>query len=139
MGYRSEWQLLVAGTEEQVKEFESWMHDKQEESAEGPLARRTDIWDFIRSCRNEVEKFTSLTGDPMVGLSWSNDFTKCYPPWDNIIDQVFEWIEENDMDAAYGRMGENHEDVDIRDCNKQLYVSTIKYFEKPFENFQRLL
>ncbi len=71
----------------------------------------------------------------MVGLSWSNDFTKCYPPWDNIIDQVFEWIEENDMDAAYGRMGENHEDVDIRDCNKQLYVSTIKYFEKPFENF----
>ena len=135
MGYRSEWQLLVAGTEKQVKEFESWMHDKQEDSAEGPLARRTDMWDFICSCKNEIENFTSHTGDPMVGLSWSSDGTKCYPPWDNIIDQVFEWIKENNMDAAYGRMGENHEDIDIRDCNKQLYVSAIKYFEKPFENF----
>jgi hypothetical protein len=153
MGYRSEWQLLVVGTEKQVREFEDWMHEKQEEAAEGSSARLTDTWDTIRSSRNdETEHFSTLqfperdsggaldldhpvVVDAQVGISFSYDFTKCYPPWDDVIEQIFERIEECNMDAAYGRLGEDPQDVELRDCGKRVYVSMTRSLTKPFDNY----
>lgn len=145
MGYRSEWQLLIVGTEKEVREFEVWMHEMCEKAAEGSSARLTDTWDTIRCSRNdETEHFPTLqfperdSGgefDAQVGISFSYDHTKCYPPWDDVIEQIFERIEECNMDAAYGRLGEEPEDVELRDCGKRLYVCMEKNLTKPFSNY----
>ena len=145
MGYRSEWQLLIVGTEKEVKEFEDWMHEMQEKAAEGSSARLTDTWDAIRSSLNDrIEHFPTLqfpecdSGgevDAQIGISFSYDHTKCYPPWDDVIEQIFERIEECDMDAAYGRLGEDPQDVELRDCGKRSYVSIVRNLAKPFDNY----
>ena len=39
------------------------------------------------------------------------------------------------MDAAYGRLGEEPGDVELRDCDKRSYVSIVRNLAKPFDNY----
>jgi len=134
MGYRSEYQLLVMGPKDDVKAFLAWMvaqrHATPDSVENGDFYSKKETWAGIMGdeCHNDEED-----GDGgQQRVAFSHDHTKCYPPWDSVIDEIEAYCNKFDLDFAYGRLGERVDDIELR-CNEGgLYVSYSMSLTEPF-------
>jgi len=135
VGYRSEWQLLIAGPEDKVNEFTKWMEEKKGVTTkQSPYSfSEESVWAAILDVQHkEKEQLDKNT----IGIAFGYDSTKCYQPWDRVIDCIFEKAEEEEsIEVAYGRLGEDPGDNDFRDTQGRLYVSFVQSLTPPFDNY----
>jgi len=105
MGYRSEWKLAIAAaTKQKLNEMLKWMLDY---STNGNIDEESrDIMEFILG-------YEVARSDECVEFEESS--TKCYSPWDSVLQDIFEKCEEDpELDVAYARLGEEQDDNEIR-------------------------
>ena len=105
MGYRSDWKLAInAATNEKLIKTIQWMEDYSKDTSINEDCR--EIMEFILSCEE-------ARGDTYV--EFYETYTKCYNPWDSVIQDIFDHAEEDEeLDAAYARFGEESDDNDVR-------------------------
>jgi len=137
MGYRSQWQLLVTGTDENLSKFKKSVSVKTGEAhlhREGFFTPR-QVWEGIfgdaDSPRGEEIIMTSRSSTGNKCLVYEGTETKCYPPWEDVINQVFELGEQLGLEVAYGRVGEEMGDVELRQSGNRLYVNVSTTINEP--------
>lgn len=107
MGYRSDWTIVIEGEPDKLLELLAWMKqqiqmfDPQKNIYAGP-----DLMKEIYETK-EIDL-------PCGTLSFSGNGWKCYAPWDSIKDDILQKCrDELGLDAAYVRIGEAYEDIDV--------------------------
>ena len=134
MGYRSEWQLLVKGKKEAVERFVAHLKAESEKpenkdstgKAWGNFTRAS-TFETILECEEGREDL----GDGEVGLHFGHTATKCYPPWEEVIQELVELAEDKlGLEIAYGELGEDMEDSTFI-SNGDLFVSYTRILDGP--------
>ena len=128
MWYRSPVQMLVAGKRGEVFELLHWMgvqkinagDDKYLENHWGNLIRMQDI---VQEDSEEIQ------------IAFCADWFKAYYPWDKVVEGVEKYCTEKELGFAYGRLGEEISDVDLRDNGLGLYTYYSRKFDEPFSNY----
>jgi len=129
----------VVGEEAKIVKFQAWLGEKAEAascSRNGFYTER-QVWEGIADCIDDAGIVTLRPRGPgeipVCGLAFGAMQTKCYPPWDKIINEIFDFTEELDLDTAYGRVGEEVGDIEQRDSGARVYTMVTERLEAPFE------
>lgn len=106
MGYRSEWQIIATGTEEQVKKLIGWMESYPDDGVKEPYSSKKGwIHDILQTARFAKDN---------SAVQFSEDSTKCYGNWEEVVRELLEHgRDELGLDMAYGRLGEDMEDFEF--------------------------
>jgi len=118
MGYNSQWKLAVQGPQKKLEKLIVWMSERASK-ADGD-ANRCDsekgVWVTI------LAKSTATATDTEKMMVWGDPDTKCYPPWDRVIQDILSYArDELKIDAAYARLGESINDTEF-DNGDSLYI-----------------
>jgi len=117
MGYRSEWKLaILASSNQKLLAIIKWMEDYKNNQTKTQDTR--NIMECILDSELNREDTTIEFGD----IS-----TKCYDPWDYVIDEILMHINaDKDLDMAYSRIGEDDADSDNKYGDKGLVMLGIQ-------------
>lgn len=114
MGYRSQWKLAVQGPSDAVKVFQEWLkeqHAAASDKYDGVYTPKSTWESIIESLESETTLDGGMT---LTRLVFGHDYTKCYDPWERIISEILCHVREQEgMDAAYARIGEEPDDVEL--------------------------
>ena len=131
MGYRSDWKIAVEATPEKLNGFKDWLQDqatnKDREQESYYAWSVAETYEMIIKC----EKTTVKTEDG-VGVLFEHEWTKCYDPWDMVVEEIEQYCTDNDIAFGYGRLGEDPGDVSLEDNNKGLYIRWSRSLTSPF-------
>ena len=119
MGYRSTWRLAInASSKSELDNFIKWMNQYANDLSRTEDERNT--MSFILGCQQNGF-------DPDPYTEFNDDWTKCYDPWDSVIDDIIDKVDSADrdiLDCAYARFGEDCDDSEIRNGdNTYIYMS----------------
>jgi hypothetical protein len=109
MGYRSSWALVVYSedNEQVLADFEVWLELKAAEEKQHETERMW-VFGYIKD-----EKINDLSHPEKKGfLTYNNDYTKCYDPWDDGINAIGKYCEEHGLEWDYVRVGEDLTDIE---------------------------
>ena len=125
----SEWQLLVRGNRLQVKELLDWMEREAKEpdsvGNESP-DKATLLYTILESQEPVVD-----LGNDRLGVEFSDEETKCYPPWGDVVSDVLDKAKALGLDYAYGRLGENESDQEIVHNTARFKPRIVRVFGTP--------
>lgn len=121
MGYRSSWALVVHCRDnlQDLADFEVWLELKEVEeknSIKDPT--QFDTFMFIRSCKQNDTSHPEEEGF----LSYKDNHTKCYPPWDEVIATIGEYCDDHNLEWSYARVGEERTDIEEKGRSDYAYV-----------------
>ena len=107
MGYRSEWKLAIGkaeNAERKIEDLLTWMKYMVEfgnKDASGFYSEQSTFETIYTSKEEQTEHY----------ITFSDDWTKCYDPWDAVLGKITNKAEELGLDWAYVRIGEETDDV----------------------------
>ena len=105
MGYRSEWKLAIsATTNTKLLEFIQWMSDYEKDASKSVSAADCMRWILF----NEVDRSNTT-------VEFEDQSTKCSFDWDSVISDIIDRADnDEELDSAYARIGEECDDNDVR-------------------------
>jgi hypothetical protein len=108
MGYRSHWRLAFKGDASALILLQGWLKlqaDTDTGEAQPVLGYTTQsTYQTVYSSHNKDRPLCSGL------LEFEDDYTKCYDPWDSVIQTIREKAAELGLQAAYARIGEDSND-----------------------------
>ena len=115
MGYRSQWALAAFGEPDKMQEFIRWMESYPPMTIPpDERASKAEVMSTI------LDREQERTEDGRC-ITFGDDQTKCYTPWDEVIAEIREKAEETGVDMAYGRFGENLDDFEL-DQGEEIWI-----------------
>lgn len=128
MGYRSDWQLVVAGKPLALHKFLEWI--KKESAA--------------RSEQSGYNAFTEIVEnadyfDEMIDwgyLRWYGSGWKCYSPFESEIQDIRQCaVDKFGLESSYVRIGEEYNDIEVEN-DGEMWVGVSRTIDEP-ENIER--
>lgn len=131
MGYRSDWKIAVEAGPEKITKFREWLQTQA--NSEARKKEEYYLWSVAETYESILQCIGSIveTGSG-VGILFENEFTKCYEPWDLVVEEIQDYCTDNDIAFGYGRLGEEPGDVSLEDNNKGLHIGWMRSLTSPF-------
>jgi hypothetical protein len=134
MGYRSKFMLAFRGPGRKIKKLKAWIDEKIEigpsDLIHGKFYSRKSTYEALKESESMCSNLDNLTEG--CELLYEHDYMKCYPPWDDVIDEILLYARDDlGIEAAYARIGEMYEDF-IMDEDPDLYIDFVRTLSSPF-------
>jgi hypothetical protein len=115
VGYRSEWKLVIVAADINARDLVlRWMFDYSTMINVSIPDSHRPMMETILQCELERTINHVMFGD---------NSTKCYPPWDDVIADIREYVNMNpELDMGYARVGEDYDDIET-ECGDKYLVS----------------
>ena len=128
MGYRSDWQLTLAASDDKVLATAlQWMVDY----ATQRLGPNPNISDDERAVMSEILSLALPSNSPTYTI-FADGCTKCYPPWDKVIRDIHDYVDQNpELDFDYVRVGEEYNDVETEYGKGYISTGVTRTIEEP--------
>lgn len=131
MGYRSDWKIAVEAKPEKIVKLREWLQEQA--NREDLKNEKHFLWSVAETYESIIHcEQSTVETDDGVGVLFEHEWSKCYDPWDRVVEEIQEYCTDNDIAFGYGRLGEDPGDVSLEDNNMGLYIGWSRSLTSPF-------